>query len=236
MKLILTLFAMLGMLHSFGAQAADPVTEAMNQAYGPYRAALFRTNSKAQAESEQAIARAMQTWKSVIDRFAAQPPIPYDRDPAFGTTLREVAKVYEQAAAEIAAQKLPQAHETLEKARDLMSDLRRRNGVIVFSDHMNAYHAEMEHVLEQGAALTSSSQGMLTLMERAGVLAYLAGRLRSEAPKTLSSDASFMAALQALEGSVATLRAALQKQDAAATRDALGKLKGPYSKMFLNFG
>lgn len=236
MKRIITLLAVVGLFTGLNALAADPVTEAINQAYGPYRAALFRTNSKAQAESEQAIAQAQQAWKSIIERFASRPPIPYDGDAAFSATLNEVASVYEQAAVEISARKLPEAHETLEKARDLMAELRRRNGVIVFSDHMNAYHAEMEHLLQQGGALTTAPQGMLALAERVGVMAYLAGKLRSEAPKPLLNDAEFGAALQALEASVAALRKSVMSQDAAAVRDALGKLKGPYSRMFLKFG
>lgn len=236
MTLIIPLFALLGLLHSGGALAADPVTEAINQAYAPYRAALFRTNSKAQAESEQAIAQARQAWKSVLDRFAARPPMPYDSDPEFSASLNAVAKVYEQAAGEIGQGKLPQAHETLEQARDIMAELRRRNGVIVFSDHMNAYHSEMEHVLEQGAALTSSPQAMLTLVKRVGVLEYLAKRLRSEAPKALQNDAEFGAALQELEASVMMLHRAAMSQNPAAAREALDRLKRPYSRMFLKFG
>ncbi|MEQ1660961.1 MAG: hypothetical protein ABL896_19505, partial [Hylemonella sp.] len=119
---------------------------------------------------------------------------------------------------------------------DIMAELRRRNGVIVFSDHMNAYHAEMEHVLQQGPAMTSSPQAMLTLVKRVGVLEYLAKQLRSEAPKALQNDAEFGAALQALETSVTTLHRAAMNQDAAAAREALDRLKGPYSRMFLKFG
>jgi flagellin-specific chaperone FliS len=236
MKLVVKFFLMLGLLACLGARAADPVTEAINQAYAPYRAALFRTNSKAQAESEQAMAQARQAWQAILDRFAAQPSVPYDRDPEFRTSLNAVAKVYEQAAAEVGQGKLVQAHETLEQARDIMAELRRRNGVVVFSDHMNAYHAEMEHVLQQGPAMTSNPQAMLTLVKRVGVLEYLAQRLRSEAPKALQSDAEFGAALQALEISVAELQRAAMNQDAAAAREALGRLKGPYSRMFLKFG
>lgn len=236
MKLVVNFFVMLGLLACLGARAADPVTEAINQAYAPYRAALFRTNSKAQAESEQAMAQARQAWQAIVDRYAAQPPIPYDRDPGFSASLQAVTKVYEQAAGEIGQGKLVQAHETLEQARDIMAELRRRNGVIVFSDHMNAYHAEMEHLLEQGPTLTSSPQAMLTLVKRVGVLEYLAKKLRSEAPKALQGDADFTAALQALETSVATLHRAALNQDAAAAREALDRLKGPYSRMFLKFG
>ncbi len=236
MKLIANFFVMLGLLACLGAQAADPVTEAITQAYAPYRAALFRTNSKAQAESEQAMAQARQAWQSIVDRYAAAPPIPYDKDPEFSASLQAVAKVYEQAAGEIGQGKLPQAHETLEQARDIMAELRRRNGVIVFSDHMNAYHAEMEHMLEQGTAMTSSPQAMLTLVKRVGVLEYLARQLRSEAPKALQSNAEFVAALQALETSVTVLHRAAMNQDATAAREALDRLKGPYSRMFLKFG
>jgi len=236
MKFVVPFFVMLGMLASFGARAADPVTEAINQAYAPYRVALFRTNSQAQAESEQAMAQARQAWQAILDRFAAQPPIPYDRDPEFRASLNAVVKVYEQAAGEVGQGKLVQAHETLEQARDIMAELRRRNGVVVFSDHMNAYHTEMEHVLQQGTAMTSSPQAMLTLVQRVGVLEYLAQRLRSEAPKALLGDAEFDAALHALETSVAALQRAAMNQDVTAAREALGRLKGPYSRMFLKFG
>lgn len=236
MKLINRLLMTSVLLSGLSALAADPVTEAINQAYAPYRAVLFRTNSKAQAESEQAMGQAQQAWKSIQSRFASRPPIPYDTDPEFGASLNAVARVYEQAAGEIGQGKLPQAHETLEQARDIMAELRRRNGVIAFSDHMNAYHAEMEHVLGQGPAMTGSPQGMLTLVSRVGVLDYLARRLRGEAPKALQNDPEFSAALQALEASVSALQRAVMAQDAAAAREALDRLKGPYSRMFLKFG
>lgn len=236
MKFFTYFFTTTLLLSGLPARAADPVTEAINQAYAPYRAVLFRTNSKAQAESEQAMGQAQLAWKSILSRFASRPPIPYDTDSEFGASLNAVTRVYEQAAGEIGQGKLPQAHETLEQARDIMAELRRRNGVIVFSDHMNAYHAEMEHVLGQGPAMTGSQQGMLTLVSRVGVLDYLARRLRVEAPKALQNDAEFNASLQALEASVSALQRAAMAQDAEATREALGRLKGPYSRMFLKFG
>ena len=236
MKSVRTALSALLLLTSWTAQAADPVTEAISQAYVPYRVALFQTNMKAQKESEQAMAQAQQAWQSLTERFAMKPTLPYEGDPAFRTTLQEVGKVYDQAAGEIRLQKLAQAHETLEKVRDLLAGLRQRNGVVVFSDHMNAYHEAMEHLLNDGAAMTASPQGMLTLVERVGVLAYLAGRLRSEAPKSMLGNPDFTTALEALEASVAQLRQAALKQDATAARDALSQIKRPYSRMFIKFG
>jgi hypothetical protein len=217
-------------------QAADALTDAMQAAYVPYRAVLFRTNSKAQAESEQAMAQARQAWADIVARYARQPPAPYDRDAAVAGTLAEVDAVYAAAAQQIAARQLVPAHETLERARDLMSDLRRRNGVVVFSDHMNEYHEQMERVLAEGPAQLGSVQGAQALLARVGALEYLAGRLHSEAPAALKAHPDFLPLQQQVQGSVAAVREALVRQDLAAARAALDKVKKPYSQLFLKFG
>jgi len=218
------------------AHAADPFTDAMVAAYAPYRAALFRTNSKAQPESEQAVAQAQQAWRALDERFASRPPAPYDRDAAFAPTLAQVAALYDRAAVEVRERKLAEAHKTLEQARDLMADLRRRNQVVVYSDHMNAYHEVMEHVLIEAPKALAAPQGAGLLLAQTGALEYLARQLRSEAPPALQGDADFMPLLQAVESSVSALKTALLAQDMAAVRDAMGKLKPAYSRMFLKFG
>jgi hypothetical protein len=226
------------------AMAADAVTDALQKAYVPYRTALFRTNSKAQAESEQAIAQARVELRQIQERFASKPPAPYDRDPAFDKTLQEVAAVGGPAVNPILAQsetqirdrQLAHAHETLEAVRDLLSGLRQRNGVVVFSDHMNAYHEQMETLLGSGAKLLDAPQGWQKLAAHTGTLQYLAARLRSQAPAALADDAEFKTGVQAVEASVNALTQAVFGQDAAAAREALGKLKGPYSRLFQKFG
>jgi hypothetical protein len=235
MKLHPIVSCLLAMLLAAPTGAADEVTDAMQAAYPPYRAALFRTNSQAQAESEQALASARRSWQSVIDRYAARPPVPYDRDPGFATTLVEVGAVYQRAEAQVREKQLKGAHETLEAARGLMADLRRRNGVVVYSDPMNAYHAEMEHLIDDGPKLLAQPQAALQLMARAGTLEYLARQLRSEAPPAITREPDFAPLLRALEDSVAALKAALLVQDVEATRKAIGALKGPYSRMFMRF-
>jgi len=218
------------------AWSADALTDAMQAAYPPYRAALFRTNGKSVPDAQEAIVQAQQAWKALIERHGARPPAPYDRDPQVAATLAEVAKVYDTAAAQIRDGKLPAAHETLEAARDLMADLRRRNQVVVFSDHMNAYHSEMEHLLEAGPKLLAEPQGLHKLTARVGALDYLAARLRAETPAALRGNADYETALSTLESSVAAARLAALAQDAAALREALGKLKPAYSRLFLKFG
>jgi hypothetical protein len=216
--------------------AADAVTEAMQKAYAPYRVALFKTNSNSQAESQQAVSQAQQAWSQLTARFGAKPPAPYERDPAFAGSLAEVDQVYAQAAQEIAKNQLSPAHETLERVRDILSALRQRNQVIVYSDHMNAYHAEMEHILIGGPKTLAAPNGFLQLGLQVGVLEYLAHRLRTEAPAEYASNAEFSGLVQAVEASVAALKAAVLAQDSSASKQALGKMKPAYSKLFLKFG
>ena len=224
------------MLASGFASAADPVTDAMQTAYGPYRAALFKTNSNSQTEAQQAIDQARQTWSAIAAKFGTTPPAPYDRDKEFAASLAGVSKVYDKAAAEIAKNELTEAHETLEHARDIMSELRYRNNVSVYSDHMNAYHAQMEIVLIDGPKTLAAPNGMLELTAQTGALEFLAARLASEAPADVRDNAEFKTMLVAVQKSVVDLKAALFTNDATKVKEALGKVKVPYSKMFLKFG
>jgi len=221
---------------SFSVWSADPVTDAMQIAYAPYRVALFRTNSNAQAESQQAIEQAQQSWTKLIEQYSSKPPAPYDRDTAFVTSLSEVLKVYDLSARQVSANQLTAAHETLEKARDIMADMRRRNQVVIFSDHMNAYHSEMENVLINAPTILLQQNGMQQLTAMVGALNYLAKKLISEAPANYATNEEFVESAKAVNKSVSELQDALFLQDAQAIKIKLSKVKVPYSKFFLKFG
>lgn len=218
------------------ARAADPVTDAMVAAYVPYRAALFQTNSASASQAADALRQARSAWADLMARHAGQAAAPYDRDTSFGATLREVDGLYAKAETQVQRGALAEAHETLERVREVLADLRQRNGVVVYSDHMNAYHAAMEHVLLEGKAWAAQPDGQWALAEQVGVLAYLANRLRSEAPESLRSQAAFTSMQQAVSDSVQRLREAVRAGQTDAVVAALGQLKGAYSKLFLRFG
>ena len=77
---------------------------------------------------------------------------------------------------------------------------------------------------------------MLQLTAQVGALEFLAGRLKSEAPADYLKNEEFNALNKAVEKSVADLKAALFSQDATKVKEAISKVKGPYSKMFIKFG
>jgi len=216
--------------------AADPVTEAIQQAYAPYREALYKTNGQSQAEALAALDRARQQWQALVAAYAGKPSQPYARDPQFAASLQAVGRVYDEARAKIDAHQLGEAHHALEAARDILADLRHRNGIVVYSDHMNAYHSQMEHVLDSSARLLEEKQGQLKLMSEVGVLAFLARRLDAEASAELKANGQFVTLLKAVGEAVSRLEAAVLTGDAQEIRASLQGLKKPYSKLFVQFG
>jgi hypothetical protein len=108
--------------------------------------------------------------------------------------------------------------------------------VVVFSDHMNAYHGQIEVIMLHGNEILAQPKGMLLLTAQAGALTYLTKQLEAQAPADLAKNAEFNSLLKAVNQSVVNLETALLSQDLAAVKEAVGKLKGPYSKLFAKFG
>lgn len=217
-------------------RAADAVTDALQAAYAPYRQALFRTNGRDAAAAQAALDDAQRRWQALAEKYAAGAPAPYAADAQWAATLREVSAVYARADAQVKGGQLAQAHETLEQVRDLLAALRQRNQVAVYSDAMNAYHEVMEQVVGGSGLWLEQPDGWWVLMAEVGKLEYVADRLETQAPAELKGDTDFAAARKAVAESVAALRAAVRAQDKAAARDAIGKLKPPYSRLFLRWG
>lgn len=220
---------------SFAAWSADPVTDALQKAYAPYRAALFKTNAGQASESAEALKQAQQAWAQVTQMVKSQPTVPYANDALMAKTLTGVEGYYATAAQQVTAGKLSEAHATLEAVRDLLSELRRQNQVIVYSDHMNAYHAQMEHLLDEGPKWLKAGD-VPRLAAQAGVLSYLAERLSSEAPSAAQASPEFKELLAAVNRSVVGLNSAVVSGDKAQIEKAISQVKAPYSKLFIKFG
>ena len=205
----------------------------VRMAYADYRAALFRTNMNDRAASEAAIDGISAKWKALTGKWSASPPPQYVEDKLFGPTLGKVAEILNEARAQVGQGQLAEAHETLEKIRDELAALRRRNGVIVFSDYMNAYHEQMEKVL-LGKYDDFSAGGVMALRGDIAVLAHLSQEIVANPPT--DRDANYEPALNAVRQSVQALNEAAAKGEADAIKAAIKALKQPYARLFLNYG
>jgi hypothetical protein len=103
---------------------ADALTDAPQQAYEPYRTALFRTNGKVQIGAQQAVMQAQRARRAFVQQVGAKPPVPYAHEAGFTHTVQQVTALYETAAAEVHTNQLPAAHDTLEGVSDTLAYLR----------------------------------------------------------------------------------------------------------------
>ncbi|MGC9371594.1 MAG: hypothetical protein ACP5DX_18845, partial [Paracoccaceae bacterium] len=182
----------------------------------------------------KALAGLARKWDGLSADWATSPPPQYADDPAYAETLARVETTIAAAADQVAAGDLPGAHETLEAVRDALGELHLRNGIVTFSDRMNAYHARMEHVLMTDyAAMGEAALGLLR--EEAAVLAYLADDIAAH-PAPEADDPDFSPRLAALRKSVQALQEATRAGDLEAALAAARGLKKPFSQFFVKFG
>ena len=232
-RIAMTLAASLFATAAAPGEVAD-FEAAFRGVYADYRAALFATNTGDAGKSAATLAAFDAGWSGLAERYADAPPPQYADDAEWGGTLATVETEIDAASADVAAGKLPEAHEALEGVRDAIWDLHRRNGVSLFSDRMNAYHAAMEEVLAVDPA-GLRPEDMPGMLIHAGVLSYLAGEIAGQ-PAPEAGSAEYAPLAEAFQASVAAFRAAAESGDPAAVGKAIGALKPAYSKFFLKFG
>lgn len=219
-----------------GSALASPASDfeaKLRAAYADYRAALFLTNSGNQKGAADSIWKFQAKWADLTAAAAETPP-QYADDEAFRKTLDAVSETAQKAAAEIDKGQTSEAHGTLEEIRGQIGDLHERNGIIAYSDRMNAYHAEMEAILGKDYDGLSRS-GLVALHADAAVLVYLADQIATHPPAAVAAD-GYQPLLDAMMASARALLEASASGDAGAVKKALAGLKPPYSKLFLKFG
>ncbi|WP_212523699.1 hypothetical protein [Actibacterium sp. MT2.3-13A] len=224
---------LLAPLAAFAGPFADFETQ-LRGAYASYRAALFQTNAGKPEPAAQALSGFAQKWDGLTADWAASPPPQYADDPAYAGTLAAVAATIDTAAGQTAAGDLPAAHATLEAVREALGGLHLRNGIVGFSDRMNAYHARMEHVLMTDyAAMGEAALG--PLREEAAVLTYLVDEIEAH-PAPEAGDPAYAPLVAGLRQSVQALQDAARANDLKAALASVGGLKKPYAQLFVKFG
>lgn len=235
---VLRLSLALPALLAAGAVTAGPVSDfetGYRQMYASYRAALFKTNAGNKDESAAALTKLADQMQTLSAAYGDAPPPQYEDDAAWAATITDADALIARAREQVSENQLPEAHETLEGVRDIFGDLHLRNGIETFSDRMNAYHAEMEELLAMDLDQLDAAQISL-VHERAAVLAYLADQLLANPPVEAADNAEYDSLSIPFAQSVAAMLEAARSGDPEQIKTAAGKLKVPYSKLFLKFG
>jgi hypothetical protein len=138
---------------------------------------------------------------------------------------------------EILSEKLSAAHDTLEAIRDELGELRQRNQVSTFSDHVNNYHEAMESLLHlELKPYDIDDKGLLIIREELAVLDYLADKMKENAPAEYLKKEKFDQTMKGIFGSLKKLRQAVDEKNPDKIVKAIKELKPAYAKVFVRFG
>jgi hypothetical protein len=211
--------------------------EDVNSAYASYRMALFQTNKKNQTKSLENALNFQQQWQAITEKYGEDPPEVYAADPQWKPTLVNIGDITSMSIREILAEKLSEAHDTLEAIRDQLGALRQRNQVSTFSDHVNNYHAVMESLLHlELKAYDIDDKALLIIREQLAVLDYLAIKMQENAPPQYMKKDPFKKAMNGVFGSLKNLRQAVDENNPDKVVRAVKELKPAYAKVFVKFG
>jgi len=209
----------------------------LSRAYTEYRIALFLTNQQNETQSFRAAERFQKQWKEIVFHYAASPPEIYSGDSQWKHTLLKVHQIIQDGIREMKEGEVAQAHETLELIRDELSELRRRNNVITFSDHINNYHEQMEHLLKKKYSVeTLTSKAIRHIRESCAVLEYLAKKIQGNAPAEYLKNPEFQEYLDANFMVLKMIRRGLEEKAHSKIIQAIQQLKPAYAKLFIKFG
>ena len=123
-----------------GAPVHD-FNEAVATAYGFYREAYFLLGDGNAQVASLELEEMADRWTSIVERFGSTPPDVYSTDPTWKKTLEAIGTRIARGLRAAIEGDAKAAKKALGPIRELLSDLRRRNGVVVYSDCINQANA-----------------------------------------------------------------------------------------------
>ncbi len=227
-----------GLAGTSRASELSDFNDASADAYRHYRAAVsyLRTGNTALAAIE--LEAATGKWQGVTGRFAANPPDAFADDAAWTVTLNGVGQRLQQALTSTDAGDLKMARETLAPVRDELGALRRRNGVVVFSDRVDEVTAAMDRLwrFRRERPDFVSAETLRELTSGTAILGHLLRRCREEAPAALRGDPDFLRFLDSAVEGVERLWQAVEGRDEQLLINTLRELRSFERLFFLRFG
>jgi len=206
--------------------------------YRYYRSAWFylRTGNVDLAALELSVF--VRGWDEIQSRFSEAPPGPFDNDPLWREGLAEIDALAADGMAALEAGDGEAAKASLKGIPRVMADLRARNGVVTFSDAVDALAQAMESLwrYRHETADFNDQTTMTDLSEGAARLRAAFDRLRNDAPDEVAFDDQFLRLVSDSDAAVARLEDALEARDQTALVNALRELRSFERLLWLNFG
>lgn len=207
----------------------------MRGAYAQYRTALIAADAGDRHASAKAVAGFLDDWTGVIKTYGLTPPPHYAEDVDWPGMLDSIRDMAEDARSSLARDDVGDARHSLKEIRDVLADLRRRNGRIAFEDRLKAFHEQMEWAVDADFARADAAQRTV-LREQAAVMLYLVGAIRRTAPNHVTDADDYGTLVDTLATAVEAFHDALAGSDRSAMAKTAKDVRPAYIRLFRKYG
>ena len=212
--------------------------EASAEAYAPYRGAMSYLHTGNAGLAALALDAMAARWAALCDRFRDQPPAAFAADPDWRASLEGITGRIETARARLEAGDTAGAAAALAPIRAALGDLRQRNGIVTFSDRIDAFSAAMETmwVYRRDPPDMADPEAMAALAEQARTLRRALEAVAAGPPGKIAADPQFQRLIEGSFKSVVTIERAIETRDPAFLISALRELRSSEQLLWMNFG
>ncbi|MBL4691373.1 MAG: hypothetical protein JKY68_07950 [Rhodospirillales bacterium] len=240
-KLLIVCTILTFALASAPAARSAPVhdfNEDVAAAYGFYREAFFLLRADNVQVASIELEEMADRWTAIVKRFGVTPPDVYSADPAWKKTLESIDEMVAlglQAAIENDAKAATKA---LEPIRKTLSDLRRRNGVVIYSDYVDAANAAFKKLYKFRYTPPDFDvvEQVDQLRQITAITAYWYEQCLDNTPKALAQDPEFKRLMEDSLYSLTRIWVAIANKAAPNLISILRGLSLSNRMLFLRFG
>ncbi len=207
-------------------------------AYARYREAAFYARTGNVAVAGLALDEFIVKWTALLEKYANHPPADYAGDAAWKDTLQDVLGRAETGLEALDAGDPEAATDAINPIRNILGDMRRRNNVVTYSDHVNALSAAMDVLARYRREVRDLGDASVVAMvrEQAAVVEALFEKCRDQAAREVATDPEFKRLVDGAAESMAKLQESLETKDLLLYRIGIGELRSYERIMFLRFG
>jgi hypothetical protein len=217
-------------VHSFNKDVAA--------AYGFYREAYFLLGAGNAQVASLELEEMADQWAAVIERFGPTPPDVYSIDPAWMKTLEAVDKSIARGLRAAVDGDAKAAKKAIRPIRKILSDLRRRNGVFVFSDCIDQANAAFADLYKFRYAPPdfNAVEQVDQLRQATAVTAFWYEQCRTNASRARAQDPEFMRLMDDSLYSLSRIWVAIADKAESNLISILRGLRSSDRMLFLRFG
>lgn len=207
-------------------------------AYAHYREAVFYARTGNTPIAALALDEFIVKWSALVATYADSPPAAYAAETDWSGVLGDILERAESGLEALDTDDAEAARTAIDPIRGILGDLRRRNGVITYSDHVNALSAAMDVLARYRREVKDlgDAQAVAAVREQAAIVSTLFEKCRSAATPDIAGDPEFMRLVDGAAESMGKLLKSLQTGDILLYRIGIGELRSYERIMFLRFG